>query len=162
MRRLIQLAIAILALFPLIAFADYGSGAVEISCDEGNDALIINTYIKWNEDYDSFKEEYPNGSAVRKNEAVFLLDAIETNVSYGCQLKKKFFIVTISESGELVVTSGGNTIYRFTDVYPSDNDIYGLSYTINKYYLKIASNAKVIECVTRGNEKEICKPFIIK
>lgn len=162
MRRLTRLPIAILALFPLVAFADYGSGAVEITCDVVTDTLTINTYIKWNENYDSFIAKHPSGSAVSKEDAVFLLEAIKDGVDYGCQLNKSFFIVRISKSGELVVTGDGKTIYKFSDVYPSDNDIYGLSNTIEKYYLKITNGKKVIECVTRIRDKEICKPYTME
>lgn len=149
-------------LLPLVVLADHGSGTVEISCDAANDTLTINTYIKWNEDYDSFITAHPTGSAVSKKDAVFLLNAIKDVVGYECQLKKSSFIVRISRSGHLVVTSDGKTIYKFTDVYPSNNDIYGLSYTIEKYYLNITSSAKVIECVTRTRDKEVCKPYIME
>jgi hypothetical protein len=149
-------------LLPLVVFADYGSGAVEISCDAASDTLTINTYIKWNEDYESFITAHPNGSVVGKKDAVFLLDAIKGVVNYECQLKKSSYVVNISSSGHLAVTSEGITIYKFTDVYPSDNDIYGLSYTNQKYYLKITSGGKVIECATRTQDKEVCKPYIME
>jgi len=153
-------------LFSEPVFADYESGAVDIQCDKDNDLLVIRTYIKWNEDYDLFRKLHPYGRSVNKEHAVFLLDSIsgENNhhANYECRIKNNQFTAEISRSGVFsVINNHKKPVYKFTDIYPSDDDIYGLSYTIKDYYLKISSDEKVIECITRTGQQQVCGEAIV-
>jgi len=163
--RFLKIVVISSLFFSNLALADWGTGAVDIGCEKTNDLLSITTSIKWNEEYDSFMKNNPTGASIGIENAVFLLDTIQHNaedVKYSCQLKSNIFKVTIDSSGHiLVVNKNGVPLYKFTQVYPSDNDIYGLSYTIKNYHLKIQSDEKVVECITRDNVQEICSQNII-
>ncbi len=158
MHRKLKAAATFLAIWPSIVFADYGSGALDIACNSESDLLTIATSIKWNEDYNKFREEYPDGASISSEGAVFLLSSIKDRATYECQLQGKSFSVEIRRTGQLLVTSNNEAIYRYTDIYPSGNDVYGLSSSIEKYILKITSEAEVIECITRSQE-EVCENY---
>jgi len=110
--------------------------------------------------------EHPEGASVSKENAVFLLNAIDEKnnyqANYSCQLKNNVFKVIIHRSGVFsVLSKDDNPVYKFTDIYPSDNNIYGLNSTIKKYYLKLSSDGKAIECITRNGEQQVCDENIV-
>jgi hypothetical protein len=166
MFRNLKIAFIIFVIYSDFSFADYGSGVVDIRCNLNKDLLVISTYIKWNEEYDSFMASYPKGAFVSKEEALFTLRAIDGKndfqQNYNCQLKNNFFTITIGHTGLLLVLNQNKKpIYKFTDSYPSNNDIYGLSYSIKSYYLKISSNEIVTECITRKGEAQVCEENVV-
>lgn len=155
-----------LMLFSHVSLADYGSGAVNIVCDKADSKFRINTYIKWNEEYDEFKGKHPLGFYENAGGATYLLDSLRRNknfkADYQCQIEDNLFKVSVYVSGHFdVFNDKEELLFRFEDIYPSDNDVYGLGSTITNYYLEIDQEEKIKECVTRRRVGELCSNNIV-